>query len=130
VDSFQKSLLKERKLNISEDEQLRVYLPKNGAKAEGITSNYIVFIYSIDGSRPGGSSGMFVNGMMIAGSFEKLYHLMTFAVWDNDKGKLVSYGKVDEESTVVLRMTENNWSAVIRGLVIKLLQKSPFKLRF
>lgn len=130
VDTFDKSLLHEKLLNLSSSEQFRAYLPMDGKRLIELNSNYVLFLYSIDGSRPGGSPGMFVNGMMMGGSFEKLFHLMSFAIWDNNTGKLVSYGKVDEESTVAFAMTERNWSEVIRGLAIKVLRTSPFKLRF
>ena len=130
IDTLPKTKLIEKKLKISNDVQLRVYLPKENSKFNEINSDFVLFLYNLNANRPAGSSGTFMNGMMMGGSFEKLYHQLDFALWDNEKGKLVSYGKVDDESDVLFAMTESNWSSVIRGLAIKILKLSPFKLRF
>jgi hypothetical protein len=65
----------------------------------------------------------------IASSLGKLYHKIQFAIWDNVKGKLVSYGGADFESSIYDKMIKEDWEFCLRGLAAKILEYSPFPAR-
>lgn len=130
VDSISKSYLNEKLLNISNGVQIRAYLPNENIKLKNINSNFILFLYNLNISRLAGSTGTFMNGSMVGGSFEKLFHQLDFAIWDNDKGKVVSYGRIEANSSVLFAMTESNWESDINHLALKIVQESPFKAKY
>lgn len=142
VDSIPKTELYEKTLIIPNDVKLRsrlpdiefkISLPQEGKKLESVNTAFILFLYNLDINRiaPTQSIGVNMNGIPSGGgSPGKLFHQLNFALWDNEKGKLVSFGKVTDESTIVFAMNESNWSIVIRGLATKILRLSPFQLNF
>jgi hypothetical protein len=71
-----------------------------------------------------------VDDLGTGGSFGSLNHQLNFAIWDNVKGKVVSYGRIADESTIMFGMTKGHWESVIKGLAGKILACSPFKYSF
>lgn len=134
IDDFPKSSLTEKMLAISKQEKFRALLPQEESKIDSLECDFILFIYSISSNRVKGSSGNWFGtpggvGYFSGGSFPKLFQQLNFAIWDNTNRKLVSYGRVDDESTIVINMTKGNWDSVTRGLAYKVLEASPFKTR-
>ncbi|MGB5018670.1 MAG: hypothetical protein WBO66_02990 [Candidatus Moraniibacteriota bacterium] len=128
VDSFPKAELKPLDINVN-GEIIKAYLPNKKSKFEKITTDYILFIYDVSASRSSASSGSFVGGLNMGGSFGTLNHRLEFALWDSESMKLASYGIAYSTSDVPFNMVQKNWAEAIWGLAINLLKKSPFKLR-
>lgn len=130
IDNFPKSNLVEKTLDISEKDKMRAYLPDENKKIDSLNTDFILFLYNLSSNRIAAQSGTFVNGMQQGGSFGKLYHQISFVLWDNEKNKLVSYGRVDEESTIVFGMTNGHWESVLDGIALKILRLSPFQIKY
>jgi hypothetical protein len=125
IDNLSKSELEELTLNINNEEQMKFFLPSVDSKIS-IESEFILFIDNLQVSRIAAQSGNWIGGNYSGGSFGKLYHQMYFAIWDNSQGKVVSYGRVEEDTSVIFALTRDNWFSVIRGLCNKILASSPF----
>jgi hypothetical protein len=125
--------LEEKTLDITKKEKLKIKLPVENYVIENdqIKPDFILFVDNLQIFRNAGSTGMIgPNGMMTGGSFGSLNHQLNFAIWDNVKGKVVSYGRIADESTIVFGMTKGHWESVIKGLAGKILACSPFKYSF
>ena len=128
IDKFSKTGLTEKVLDISDEDKIRAYLPSEGNIIDSLKSDFILFLYGINSSRVAGQTGSYVNGAYIGGSFGKLYQQISFALWDNVKGKVVSYGRVDDDSSIIFGMTKGHWESVVNSLAMKLIRLSPFKI--
>jgi hypothetical protein len=56
-------------------------------------------------------------------------HQINFAIWDNINGKLVSYGKVIDESDLLVEVNRSYWEYSIHCIISKILDYSPFPAR-
>jgi hypothetical protein len=134
MDKNSASSLLERNLIINGDDNMKILLPEDNVRIENdsVHADYILFIDKLSVSRPSElKSGMMMNGHMTGGYYsESLYHSIHFAFWDNMKGKLITYGWVEDKSDLFfLTMTKSNWESVIAGLTKKILRSSPFRIR-
>ena len=107
---------------------MKIMLPvdNSGIVNDSINSDYALFVDKLNIYRVSAQGAMMVGGVMQGGSFPKLYHQIYFTFWDNIKGRVVSYGWVDDDSTVIFAMTRREWESVVDGIADKILSNSPF----
>ncbi len=55
-----------------------------------------------------------------------LGHKCQFVLWDNKKGKIISYGLINASSTIIINMTKDNWEASLYQLANMILRDSPY----
>jgi hypothetical protein len=128
--------LSNRELAINKKEFIRIALPQDSVTI-GNDSNkaeYILFLSNFSTSTTAATAGSFVmgpngGGMMTGGTPAGILHQTEFAIWDNTKGKLISYGRVDAEvSYSFLYKSITIWKDGIEQLASEILKASPFRL--
>ncbi len=132
IQNYSPSDLEEKTLEINSEEKMKILLPKSSNRIENdsISSDFILFIDNLQISRIPGQSSIGMGGVYSGNSPSKLYEQIYFALWDNTKGKIVSYGRIADESTVIFTMTKSNWESVLKGLASKILNYSPFQVSY
>ena len=128
TNNISQTKLEKRELDIGSNEKMKILLPTESSSVEGnsIKSEYLLFIDKLKVYRKAGSSGTMFGTMRTGGSFPSLNHQIYFALWDNIKGTIISYGHVEDESVVIFAMTKSNWESAIQELTKKILKYSPF----
>jgi hypothetical protein len=150
MDKKSASSLLERTLVINNNDTLSILLPEDNARIEtdSVHPEYILFIKKIIISRSmdfenrlkgNFENGKFENGKWVAGNglsgsmfvptlTDNIYHHIYFAIWDNIKGKLVSYGSVDDKSQLSFwTMTKSKWESITSLITRKILESAPFQ---
>ena len=107
---------------------MKIKLPKEGTSliVNNKNSDFILLIDGLNIYRQSGTSGSWIGNQYSGGSFPSLYHGVKFLFWDNQKGQIVCYGRVDYESSFAFGMTSSTWNSAINGLATELLDNSPF----
>lgn len=126
-----------RELELTGKENLRIFLPADSVcvGSDSVDPDYVLFISKYYISRIRASAGNYLPGfgafpgMYNGGSAGKLSHYFQYAIWDNQKGRLVSYGRIEETSELVLyTMTKSNWTACIENSAMAVMKASPFSI--
>jgi hypothetical protein len=132
MESAGNLMLSVKTLEISNKEKINILLPaeKYIIDNDKIIPDFVLFVDSLQISRIASSSGMYANGRFKGGKLGSLVHQLNFALWDNTKGKIVSYGRIEDESFVGISMVKSNWESVLQGLAGKILSNSPFAYSF
>jgi hypothetical protein len=131
----------ERKLPLDEEELIKLQLPKESETLfiDSLKPEYILFInnYTIERSR--GASGEWSHEDSRTGRIDQtptysgggdpggLLHQLNFCIWDNTKGKLVSYGRVDVKSPMLFGMSRGHWKDCLQKVALRILMASPFQ---
>lgn len=132
--------LTEQTLSINDKEKMKFFLPEENTRYsnDGTNSDFVLFIDDLSimrGKAPKGylgSSGDPNNELQgVTGSFASsgLYQNIYFVIWDNSAGKLVSYGRVEDQVDVMVEMTKGHWDLITQNLGRKILKNSPFSIR-
>jgi hypothetical protein len=122
--------LKLRILPIRSNKSMKIALPDDGVrlKTDSLAADYILFIneYSINHIVTGGTTT--ANGVPMAG-FDDLIHKLNFAIWDNTKGSLVSYGQIESKTGFgIFRKARSVWQDCIEELAQEIMKSSPFRI--
>lgn len=124
------SRMTEKMLEINRAEKMKILLPEENSRFGDSEnqSDFIIFLDNLQVTRKLGRTGMMIGNVYTGGSAPTLFHKVYFVIWDVENNKIVSYGRVDDESVVFFAMTEGNWESVIQGIVYKILRYSPFPI--
>jgi hypothetical protein len=122
-----------RELSISDEERIKVRLPPDGSVlgTDSSKPEFVLFFNQYAISRIGATSGTWVYGppgtapTYSGGSFGKLHHQAEFALWDNTRGRLVSYGRAEIESSMIFGMAKRNWDGCLNLLAREIMKASP-----
>jgi hypothetical protein len=116
----------------------RVWLPKNGevvtfAKKE---PKFILFIQKISTTQNEGQAstmhwqyngeGMGPQAIGSPGSPDRLVITLTYAFWDNTKGKVIASGKVHDYASIFYSIKQSTWRKAIKDLTLRIVDNSPF----
>lgn len=123
------SSLEERKFEINNDDTLKILLPKDNTKIEidSISADFILFVDEPFFFRKAPSYVETRINPLYSAS-ERLFQTLNFAIWDNNIGRIVSYGVITEESTFFLAMSKGDWESVLSKIAKKIVYFSPFAL--
>lgn len=132
--------LREQTLSINDKEKMKFYLPEENSQYinDGTNSDFVLFIDDLSIMRGKAPEGLFNSPgdpnndfQGITGSFSTsgLYQNIYFVIWDNSIGKLVSYGRVEDQVDVMVEMTKGHWDLITQNLGRKILKTSPFSVR-
>jgi hypothetical protein len=121
--------LVESKLVLNYHDTMKIFLPQDGSlfSSDSIKSGYVLFIDNLHINKTGGISGAWIGGNYVGGASPSLYQILNFALWDNEKGKVISYGKTDSYSDIYSNVNKKNWASAIKGIVDNILSYSSFQ---
>jgi hypothetical protein len=110
VDQYPHDSLEEKTLNLSKNEKMKILMPKENTTIDldSAKSDYILF----------------VDNLQITNLRSSVFHHIKFAIWDNIKGKIISYGRV-EYNFGDLGIMKENLDIILFGIVKKILVYSP-----
>ncbi len=60
------------------------------------------------------------------GASDNLILTGTFVLWDNIAGKIVSFGKINEKTAVVMAMTKQTWITAVKSISSKIFVDTPY----
>ena len=131
VDDFPSGLLKEKKVRLNEEENISIRFPEEKTifDLDSTHYNYIILLQNLKVERHTGQSGVWIAGMYSGGSSPTLGHISEFLIWDNDKGQVVSYGKVNTETSFLFAMTKDTWLSSMNDIANYIIKNSPFKYK-
>jgi len=132
--------LKEQTLSINDKEKMKFFLPEENSRYsnDNKISDFVLFIDDLSIMRGKAPDGLFNspgdpnnNFQGMTGSFSSsgLYQNIYFVIWDNSEGKLVSFGRVEDQVDVMVEMTKGHWDLITQNLGRKILKTSPFSVR-
>lgn len=127
------TVLKPATLKMNEKTALTMDLPNPGEALimDSAQADFSLIIGFLDVSRFGGSSGTMMMGaggqmMMSGGESAALEFHTDYVVWDNRKGAVVAYGRLEQRTPFFMAMTTSTWSQAVTNLARAILTKSPF----
>lgn len=115
-----------------ENKTITVSLPADGAVFPGKpTVDYLVIFQNCKVERVSGSyetiSLKAKSPLDNKGPY--LRQLLRFTVWDNQVGKLVSYGDIEATSSLIFNMTKKDWASCVDQIATELAKSLPIKSR-
>lgn len=119
-----------RELSVRSNELIKMRLPRDGVSmpTDSIASDYILFIteYTINHNFTPISTNS--RGGILAGE-DNLVHELKFTIWDNTKGNLVSYGRIESKTAFsILRKAKGIWEDCVEELAQEIVKSSPFRI--
>jgi hypothetical protein len=123
-----KNNLVERKLVLNYEDTMKIFLPKEGSLLSADTgkSGLILFIDDLRITKTEEMKGGWMGNMKVGAAPASLYQIMNFALWDNDKGRVIAYGKVDDYSNISSKVSKSDWASDIKGIAEKILSYGTF----
>jgi hypothetical protein len=120
VDNYSHADLKERILDINDMEKMKILLPKenNTLDIDSAKSDFILFIDKLKIGRLNMGPGI---------NMGEIIHQLNFAIWDNNKGEIVSYGRVEYESGPGA-LSKDYIDHIYHHIAAKILGYSPFPM--
>ncbi|MBX7151967.1 hypothetical protein K1X84_10030 [bacterium] len=125
-------VLESTTFTIGKDKTMEIALPQEGQTTEfDSTYDFVLFIGRLDISRYAGQAGTWIpgpkgGGSTVGGKSPALLHKVTYAIWDNEKGKIVCYGQFDAEASFAFAMTRGTWVSAVETVAYLILEESPF----
>lgn len=130
----QGNALRSTTFKLDDKSLLTAELPETGQALimDSASSDFTLLLTYLDISRFAGSSGTMVMGPHgtttgTTGEAAALLWRCEYVVWDNRKGAVVSYGKLEQKTSFFIAMTAGTWSDAVTTLVRSVLEKSPFR---
>lgn len=133
--------LTEQILSINDKEKMKFFLPEENSRYsnDGTNSDFVLFIDDLSIMRgkvpqgylgsPGDPNNNSFPGTTGSFASSGLYQNIYFVIWDNSEGKLVSFGRVEDQVDVMVEMTKGHWDLITQNLGRKILKNSPFSVR-
>ena len=114
-----------KKFQLATKETFTVRLPPDSTVFPD-TAQYILFIQGLKSYR----ESMSFMGTPVGGSTNSsLVHQLTFFIWDNRHGKLVSYGYPNGSSSFRFGMSKSDWRTTLKKLARAIMSNSPFYMK-
>lgn len=116
------------------DEEIALTFPQNETvlEFEGEKPDYVLFLESLEVNRKSefkmGQVPMAGGGFMPT-TQSRVYLSLTasYVIWDNKKGRIISYGRPEVKSDILFAMTDNTWTKGIELLAVAMVEETPFE---
>jgi hypothetical protein len=117
---------------LSADDSVQVSVPPQNA-CMGDSARFLLILDRFDISRdkkPGTRTvtrGIYgTMGITTVGASDKLVVKGTFVLWDNLAGKIVSFGKINEKTDVIVALTKQTWITAVESISSKIFVDTPY----
>ncbi len=126
--------LYERKLSLSENNNIYINLPHNGEIVEfdSIHADFVLLFEDYQTYRKGAhdSNQTAITGITWktnVGAQPALKTSFKYVIWDNNNGRIVAYGNIDSSSKFAFKMSTKTWYNSIRNILVDILIDTPFE---
>lgn len=127
LDEKHKISLNSKQLNIKKEISLEMMIPEDGYQLH-IDSTLVEFILFLQNIK---THEVFITtynaATNMATSNRYLKYEFEYLIWDNTKGKIVSYGKGTSSDTVFMAMNENTWKNALKHMAKLIVKETPFE---
>jgi hypothetical protein len=117
---------------LSSDDSVQVRVPSIKAfMGDSLPFLLILDYFKVSRDQKSGTTmvSMGPNGTMRTirvGAYDNLVLTGTFVLWDNLAGKIVSFGKINEKTSVILSMTKQTWITTVKSISEKIFINTPY----
>jgi hypothetical protein len=117
---------------LSSDDSLNVRVPsKKACVGDSVPFLLILDYFDISRDQKSGSTVVTMGpyGTMRTtkvGASDNLVLTGTFVLWDNLAGKIVSFGKINEKTGVLMAMTKQTWITAVESISSKIFVDTPY----
>jgi hypothetical protein len=126
--SYEKEgFLNQRTFRLSQNDTLFMKLPVDGKifKTASIKPDFLLLFHNLKTNER--YSGFFNPLYGTNSSRRELVINAKFVIWDNQQGKIISYGEAEGISTVFMEMSVDNWYSAIHNMMKYIFQNTLFK---
>ncbi len=109
---------------------IRLMLPPENSTVvfDSVRTDFVLFIGRFTIRRNDPVPAYDVGKGVTGGSSGSLSHTVDYAIWDNARGKVVTYGRVIAETQVsVFKLTRWNWESCVTRLADRIMADTPFR---
>ena len=119
--------LEKKQLRISDQNVVHLMLPREGqtVQSDEKMTDFVLFLQNFKTYEEYHS--FYNTSTRTTSTSRELKCSFEFLIWDNKKGKIVSYGKGVSSDTVNLKMNENTWRKAVAGISWLIADHTPFQ---